>query len=232
MRNSEQYFELVHERHDLFANPPGAIITILLGQEEIAQAEASMQEALAAQGIAQETAREWSQVGVACRDQYLLVIRDAVRFPDEAIGTYIRLVTPQGQTPGVAILPLCQGQILLLRHFRHATRTWHLEIPRGFGWPGCTSEESARRELEEELGAEPVRLVPLGQIHPNTGIAAECDELFYAEVATFRTTEQREAISEILPVSLSLFERLLRENKITDSFTLAAYARARVQGLL
>ncbi|MBX5459252.1 MAG: NUDIX hydrolase [Thermogemmatispora sp.] len=232
MENPEQYFELVQERPDLFANPSGAIITILLGQEEIAQAETSMQEALSAQGVTQEKAREWAQVGVAYHDQYLLVLRDAVRFPDGAIGSYIRLVAPREQTPGVVILPIYQGQILLLRHFRHATRSWHLEIPRGFGWPGCTSEESARRELVEELGAEPLRLVPLGQIHPNTGITAECDELFYAEVATYGTPEKREAIGEILPTPLSLFERLIRENTITDGFTLAAYARARARGLL
>ncbi|WP_069804344.1 NUDIX hydrolase [Thermogemmatispora onikobensis] len=232
MKNPEQYFELVQERPQLFSNPEGTAITILLDQEAIAQAEAVMQAALIEQGIDPARAREWSQAGLAYRDQYLLVLRDAVRFPDGALGTYLRLVEPREHTPGVAILPMYQGKVLLLRHFRHATRTWHLEIPRGFGWQGCTREESAYRELEEELGARPLRLVPLGQIHPNTGMTAECDELFYAEVAAYGETDRREAIQEILPTPLPLFERLLRENEITDSFTLAAYAQAKARGLL
>jgi len=191
-----------------------------------------MQQRLIDHGISQAWAREWSQVGIAFRDQYLLLLRDAVRFPDGTVGTYIRFVDPRDGVPGVIVLPIYQGQILLLRHFRHATRSWHLEIPRGFGWQGLTSEESASRELEEEIGATPSRLVSLGQTYPNTGMTSECDELFYAEVESYGNAEAQEAIIEILPTSLPEFERMLRENEITDGFTLAAYARAKLKGLL
>jgi ADP-ribose pyrophosphatase len=232
MKNSEQYFELVQERPGLFANPRGSVFTILLDQAEISQVETYMQQRLIDHGIPQAWAREWSQVGIAFRDQYLLLLRDAVRFPDGTVGTYIRFVDPRDGVPGVIVLPIYQGQILLLRHFRHATRSWHLEIPRGFGWQGLTSEESASRELEEEIGATPSRLVSLGQTYPNTGMTSECDELFYAEVESYGNAEAQEAIIEILPTSLPEFERMLRENEITDGFTLAAYARAKLKGLL
>ncbi|WP_376793990.1 NUDIX hydrolase [Thermogemmatispora sp.] len=232
MENPEQYFLLTQERPDLFVNPEPGAITVVLEPETIARAEATMREKLLAQGIEPASARAWSQVGLVYRDQYLLLLRDAVYLPDGSLGTYIRLIDPPESAPGVVILPLYQRQILLLRHFRHATRGWHWEIPRGFGWPGLSSEESACKELEEEIGVRPVRLVPLGKIHPNTGLTAECDELFYAEVEAYSQTDRSEAIGEIVPTPLPTFERLLREQEITDSFTLAAYARARASGLL
>src|SRR5690348_1136041 len=105
MKNSERYFELVQERPDLFANPQGTVFTILLDPAEIYQVEAYMQQRLIDQGVAKAWATEWSQVGIVFRDQYLLVLRDAVRFPDGTLGTYIRFVDPKDSKPGVIVLP-------------------------------------------------------------------------------------------------------------------------------
>src|SRR5437879_337758 len=137
---------------------------------------------------------EWAQVGIAYQDQYRMILRDAVRFPNGLLGTYVRIV--RDGAPGVITLPVYQGQVLLIRHFRHATRTWHLEIPRGFGTKGLTSEENAKRELEEEIGAKPSRLISLGQIYPNTGMTSECNELFFAEVESYGNVEIEEAITD------------------------------------
>jgi ADP-ribose pyrophosphatase len=134
--------------------------------------------------------------------------------------------------PGVIVLPFYQGQVLLIRHFRHATRTWHIEIPRGFGKKGLSSEENAQRELGEEIGATISRLVSLGPMYPDAAASTECDALFFAEVASYGKVEEEEAITEILPTSVAEFERMIRENEITDGFTLAAYARAKAKDLL
>ena len=107
-----------------------------------------------------------------------------------------------------------------------------MEIPRGFGTKGLSSEENARRELEEEIGATISRLVSLGQTYPNTGMTSECDELFFAEVELYGNVEIEEAITDILPTPVSEFERMIRDNEITDGFTLAAYVRAKLKGLL
>lgn len=212
----------------LFVNAPGVGFTIPLEDDEIQEVEVYVAQGLEAKGMP----TEWAQVGIAYQDQDIFLLRDAVRFPDGTVGTYIRFADPEDRAPGVIVLPLYQGQVLLIRHFRHATRTWHLEIPRGFGRKGLTSEESVSRELEEEIGATPSCFLSLGQTYPNTGMSSERDELFFAEVGSYGHAETQEAIAEILPTPLPEFERMLRDNEITDGFTLAAYARAKLQGLL
>ena len=95
-----------------------------------------------------------------------------------------------------------------------------------------SNEEMALRELQEEIGGIASRLVSLGQIHPDTGMTSECDELFLAEVESYSDAEAFEGIIEILPTSVLELERLIRENEITDGFTIAAYTRAKLRGLL
>jgi ADP-ribose pyrophosphatase len=225
----EAYLALVEKRPEMFVNPPGAQITILLDKEGIREAEEHMTRVLKEQGLP----TLWARVGIAFQDQYLLLLRDAVRFPDGTPGTYSRLVEREHYAPGVVILPVHQQHVLLVRHFRHATRTWHLEVPRGFGTKGLVSEENASSELRDEIGATSFSLTSLGQVHPDTGMLAEKIELFYADVASYSgTRDVREGITGVLPVSVADFEELIRDNRITDGFTLAAYARAKLRGLL
>jgi ADP-ribose pyrophosphatase len=227
MSDLERYFALVRERPDLFANPPGAEISILLDKDEIRAAEAMMGEYYASR----QQPTEWAEVGVLYRDRYLLLLRDAVRFANGTPGTYIRIIDESG-TAGVIILPVYEGKVLLTRHFRHATRRWHLEIPRGFGEQGLSSEENARRELEEETGAIIARLVSLGRAYPNTGITSECDDFYYAEITSYGLPDRQEGISELITVTVPEVEALIRDNVIDDEFTIVAYTRAKLQGLL
>jgi ADP-ribose pyrophosphatase len=118
------------------------------------------------------------------------------------------------------------------RHFRHATRTWHLEIPRGFGVANDSSEESVRRELAEELGATISRLVSLGQVYPATDFSSANVEFFYAEVESYSKVETDEAIVDLFSTPIVEFELMIQENKINDAFTLTAYALAKARCLL
>jgi ADP-ribose pyrophosphatase len=223
----DDYLDFAKGYPALFTNPADGGFTIILNQSEIQKVEVETAVRLKAKGLPPE----WAKVGIAYRDQYLLLLRDAVRFPDGSLGTYIRFVDISPSVPGVAILPVYQEQILLLRHFRHATRTWHYEIPRGFGIEG-TVEANARRELEEEIGASASRLISLGLMYPDTGISSQQVALLFAEVAYYGQVEIAEAITELLPTPVPVFERMIRQNEISDGFTLAAYARAKVYGLL
>lgn len=226
MSTLEDYFAFAETHPALFVNPPGAGFTILLEKEKILEAEAQIAQWLNAKGLP----IEWAQVGIAFQDQYTMILRDAVRFPNGRLGTYIRIVGDG--IPGVIVLPIYRDEVLLIRHFRHATRTWHLEIPRGFGEKDFSSEDNACRELKEEIGANVTRLVSLGRVYPDTGGLSEYNDFFYAEVDAYGEVEADEAIVELLPTALSEFERMIRENKITDGFTLTAYALAKAQGLL
>lgn len=226
MSTREDYFDFAKTHPDLFVNPPRAGFTILLDENEIREAEATMAQLLKSK----ELPIEWAQVGIAYRDQYRMILRDAVRFPNGLSGTYVRIV--RDGVPGVIVFPVYQGQVLLIRHFRHSTRTWHIEVPRGYGEEGASGEENARRELKEEIGAIISRIVTLGQAYPDTGALSEYNSFFYAEVETYGTIEIDEAIVELLPTPMPEFERMIRDNEIEDGFTLTAYGLAKAKGLL
>jgi ADP-ribose pyrophosphatase len=228
MSTLADYLAFAKAHPKLFVNSSEEGITILLGENEILKAETQMAQWLESKGMP----AEWARVGIVYQDQYTRILRDAVRFPGGFLGTYIRFVGEEDDPPGVIILPVYQRQVLLIRHFRHATRTWHIEIPRGFGKKGLSSEENARRELKEEIGATISDLVSLGSMYPDAAASTECDELFYAEVEAHGKVEKEEAIIELLPTPVSEFERMISENEITDGFTLAAYARAKAKDLL
>lgn len=224
----EAYLDLARRRPELFENPPGGGYTILLDEAQIQEVEAAATRRLQARGLPPS----WSRVGIVYEDQYLLILRDAVRFPDGYLSTYIRVLSREGGAMGVAVLALHEGAALLVRHFRHATRRFHLEIPRGLAEPHSSPEERARIELMEEIQAQVTRVEPLGQLHVDTGLNGHVVEMFCATVSSFGRTEEHEAISELIRVTIPELERLISTGEITDSFTIAAYARAKLRKLL
>jgi ADP-ribose pyrophosphatase len=227
MSDKARYFEFVQSYPERFANVPGGI-EILLDPEEIVQAEAAVAQRLIARGLP----AEWADVGVAFQDQYLLLLRDAVRFPDSTLGTYLRNTSMAEDIPGVIILPIYQGKVVLERHYRHGPRAWMLEIPRGYGDARYTPEENAQRELLEEIGAPIVRLEALGHVNVNSASIGGYDCLFYAEIASLGKLDVGEGISNVLLVDIEQFHEMIASGEITDGFTLSAYARARAKNLL
>ena len=228
MDHIKEYLTFAEAHPAMFKNPPPNGYVIILDENEIRTIEDQITQELLAKGLP----ARWGQIGIVYEDQYLLILRDVVRFPNGEINTYIRIIEKEDKVPGVAILPIYNQKVILVRHFRHATREWHLEIPRGFGEKGLSSEENASRELAEETGAIATRLIYLGLIHSDTGLSSEGVKLFYAETTAIGQPEAYEAISELLPVDFSEFERLVREGEITDSFTIVAYTRAKLRNLL
>jgi len=228
MSTLADYLAFAKAHPGLFVNPPQGGITILLDEDEIREAEKQEARRLEAQGMP----AEWAKVGFAYRDQYVLLLRDAVRLSDGTLGTRIRSVDKDERAPGVVVLPFYQGHVLLIRHFRHGTRAWHLEVPQGFGIPGLSSEESIRLELQQEISATVSSLVSLGRFHPDTRVGANVVELFYAVIETYGDVELQEGIIELLPTQMSQLERMIRENVIDNVFLLVAYARAKLHGLI
>lgn len=178
----------------------------------------------------------WARIGIVLDDPYILCVRDLVKFPNGAINGYIRIIDraslENGQ--GVAILPYDQktNRFLLLRHFRHATRSWHLEIPRGFGEPNITPIEQAKQELWEELKISSVQFQDLGKMHANTGLESTETQLFFASGKFESEPNRDEGIDSVAYISNQEFEEQIKNCGITDSFTIAAYFRAKLRGFL
>lgn len=176
----------------------------------------------------------WDQIGIVLDDPYIIVMRDLVEFPDGNRRGYSRLInrTSLDGNPGVAILPVFKNQVVMLHQFRHSTRSWHYEIPRGYGEIGLTAEENARKELMEEIGASVTRLVPLGILHTNSGLVCDPVSLFYADLSNIGIPETLEGIESYNLLTLCELEEWISSGKINDGFTIAAYVRSKLNGLI
>jgi ADP-ribose pyrophosphatase len=221
------YRSLQQAAPELFVNPPGAAFEILTDAQQQKLAEARVAALLREAGLPPES----GGIGLLYRDQYLTLVRDAVRFRDGSVGGYLRIL-PSDDCVGAAVMPLVGQHVALVRHFRHATRRWHWEIPRGFGLAGETARQTARRELEEELKVRASELVRLGSLYPDTGLSSAKTELFLARADEIGTPEAIEGIDGVRLVAPGELERMIRDGTITDSFTLAAFAQARTRALI
>jgi ADP-ribose pyrophosphatase len=233
------YQELAAERPALFVNPDGVGYEILFdepAQEQVADRAAAWNQE---HGIP----ADFADIGIVYRDPFVIVVRDAVRFRGGTVGAYVRVLDAQGGAGAVVLPILSDGRIVLLRHFRHADRAWHWEVPRGFAEADADPAENARRELMEEIGCTPVDLVPLGRTFPDTGARAGAAEVFLARIdaAAFDTavadpavvaSAVEEGIDEIVAVEPGVLHDMVRDGRITDGFTLAAYAFACARGEL
>ncbi|WP_406269910.1 NUDIX hydrolase [Streptomyces sp. NBC_00191] len=200
------YDRLRTERPELFVNPPGGI-EILSDPESVAAAG-----------------------GVVYEDPYVMVLRDPVRFPDGRTGTYIRSIGTTAE-PGCVVLPLLDGEVVLVEHFRHATRSWLWEVPRGFGTRGLAGEQNAAKELREEIGADVRELIPLGSVHPDSGAVGDRVLLYAARIDAIGALALGEGIRRTLTVSFAEAEEMVGDGRITDAFTIVALSRARLAGV-
>ncbi|MBI2857790.1 MAG: NUDIX hydrolase [Chloroflexi bacterium] len=90
--------------------------------------------------------------------------------------------TTTNSVSGVAVVPVYEGKIGLVRSYRPAIREYSWEIVRGFVEAGESPVDAALRELEEEiqLTCVPERLSSLGLIWPEAGVLAARIQLFAA----------------------------------------------------
>ncbi len=149
--------------------------------------------------IEQRTGRK---VGIVAEDNYWLWINDAVKFPNGKYGVYGRLLWRQSLTgaTGVAVMAvLPNGKIVLNRNFRHATRSWEYELPRGGVNIGETVEDAAVREVKEETGMIIDQLQLLGEIAGDSGVTNGIMPVFFAKVVAQQEAqpEDSEAIAAI-----------------------------------
>ena len=82
---------------------------------------------------------------------------------------------------GVAVLPIVDGEALLLHQYRVAVGEKIFEIPAGkIDDTDDSPQTAAEREMVEEMGLRPVRLVDLGPFLPSPGYTDEWIHLFVA----------------------------------------------------
>ncbi|HEX2256117.1 MAG TPA: NUDIX domain-containing protein [Afifellaceae bacterium] len=226
MSAGEDYRKLIRDRPELFANLADGI-RVETEPGTIAAIAARVRRRYEAAGHPSG----WAETGVVYVDPWIAVLRDAVTFPDGSVGLHSRVLCLGGEVSGVAICPRLGAKLVIIRQFRHATRRWHWEFPRG-GRDGEPGEAAAAREIEEEIGARVTRIEPLGLVHGATHVLANAVALYLADIEAFGEPQRSEGIAEIRLMGGEELAGMIREGEITDAFTIAAFARARLRGLL
>ena len=153
-----------------------------------------------------------------------------VRLPgrEKKTAGQFRVGPGEGHTDGVIVVPIDENDgILLVRQFRHGVRMWMRELPRGSGEEGETPEQSAARELKEELGYELLESWPLGRMTTDSAQQRGIPHLVAARVrpAGASQPESTEAIDATYRYTFSELARECASGTIVDSFTLCALAR-------
>ena len=145
------------------------------------------------------------------------VARDTVR---EGGVTYVREVVKHPGGAGI-VAYFDDGTTALVRQYRHPARGFVLEIPAGKLDPGERPEQTAARELEEELGVVAARLEPLSEFFTTPGFCAEKLWVFLAtdlrETALGREPDE---IIEVVRVPLADALALVASGEIEDAKTI------------
>lgn len=138
----------------------------------------------------------------------------------EAGITYQReVVHHRGSAVIVPILP--DGNVALVRQYRHPAVRYLLEFPAGTLNEGEAPEEGAARELEEELGMVAGRWEKLSEFFVSPGF---CEEKMWLYLATDLepTRQQLEAdeLLSVVPLSLTQAVEMVSEGEIQDAKTI------------
>lgn len=199
----DEYFRLMEERPQLFLSSD--VIEIVKDR-----------------GILEEYTKNFGkELGVIYKSDYNLLVVDLVRscgnlFPYERI-------IPTADGRGVVCIPVYNRKLVLLRQYRHATRSEQICFPRGFGEKGLPSYENAKKELYEEIGAGCKEVVKIGELTPDSGLISSVCDVYLCSVSNVEMTAD-EGITDMLFLSVDELKGLVSNEEIADGFTLAAIA--------
>jgi 8-oxo-dGTP pyrophosphatase MutT (NUDIX family) len=177
------------------------------------------------------------KTGIIFEDSLHFFVRDAVKFKNGESRTQMRLIgcTMFDGPSGVVALPSRNGKIVLREMFRHATRQWGLEAPRGQRETGYTAEAAIRKELDEELGFPVRSLERIGEVSGDSAILASSLPVFWAELGDGPPRdhpEGSEALGKIVELTPEELKNRIVRGDIRDGYTLAAMTLARIAGRL
>jgi ADP-ribose pyrophosphatase len=164
-------------------------------------------------------------------NEFAAVYDDPVVFPDASEGNYLRIVESNGD-PGVAVLAVHGDRVALVRTYRYPVSAAEWGVPRGFAH-GSDPAATARAELDEELGAEPDSLTPIGVVTPNSGILASRVVLFLARYTTAVSAQKdTREVAAVRWVAVPDLFREIANGDIQDAFTLSAITCAAARNLM
>jgi ADP-ribose pyrophosphatase len=125
----------------------------------------------------------------------------------------------------VGVVCVHEGDVWLVRQYRHATGEVLLEIPAGKLGPGEDPAECAARELVEEIGLRPLHLEHLATYYTTPGFTNERFHLYFTDdvVSEAGSTDAGEVL-EVERRPLGEMRDLMRSDQVKDAKTLLGLA--------
>lgn len=135
----------------------------------------------------------------------------------------------------INVIPLTpEGNVVMIRQFRHGTEDVTLEVPGGMvdGEDGDPSV-SAARELREETGYEGTQIVHLGSVAPNPAFLNNRCHSYLARNVRPVAEPQLDGAEDISfeEIPLADIPGLIRDGAITHSLTITAFYFLQLAGL-
>ena len=134
------------------------------------------------------------------------------------------------QHPGaVAIIPIdTEDNVLLVRQYRYAAGQSLLELPAGVIEDGESPDDTAQRELQEEIGYASNNLRALGGVYSSPGFCTEFLYLYIArDLVPSRLPGDEDEDISVETIPMSRVDRLIRLGEIQDAKTVAGLLMAR-----
>ncbi len=129
----------------------------------------------------------------------------------------------------VFVVPITlEKKIIMTHQFRYLVDRMCYEFPGGGVPEGMDIVEAARMELKQEIGIEAEQLISVGEFIPMNGVTNELCHVYVA-MGLKDSGQQLEETERINVVSFSIdeFEQMIRDKKIDDGMTLAAWSLAK-----
>lgn len=170
--------------------------------------------------------KSWTLLGQQhVSDHRILKVRhDQYRFePTGVVRDYVVIEAPDWCN----VVPVTEdGQVVLVRQFRHGIGDVALEIPGGIIDPGESPEAAASRELLEETGYASDQIRFLGRVHPNPAIQGNYQYMFLAENCRLVSPPCPDPFEqfEILLRPLSEIPEMIRREEIQHTLVINAFA--------
>jgi ADP-ribose pyrophosphatase len=172
-----------------------------------------------------QMAFETAHSEVTYRGRVFKVLRDQVRLPNGNLAE-LDIVEHPG---AVTLLPVDrEGQMWLVRQYRHAAQAELLELPAGALDEDELPEDCARREVREEIGMAAGQLLKVGEFFLAPGYSTE---YMYVYLATDLRPDPLQADDDeflsVETIPIAQVYHLAETGQIRDSKSLAALFLAR-----
>jgi 8-oxo-dGTP pyrophosphatase MutT (NUDIX family) len=169
---------------------------------------------------------------IAYENRWTRVREDQIRRPDGSSGLYGVVE----RSDFVVVVPWQDGHLTLVEQFRYPVGTRMWEFPMGM-WehlPGTDPTALAAGELREETGLIAGQMIRAGEIFQGPGYCNQRGHIFLATDLTQGETQRETSEQDMIcrRFALAEVEAMMRDGRLTDAMTIAAFGLLRVKRLI